>query len=352
LATFSGIFDEVPQSNERSYIEHLIEQCGFEPSILAADQCDPFQAPPELVRTQSEAHNAANMFVNWGLYEMARQRGVRVMLDGFDGDTTISHGTTYLTELARSGRWLQLVRLVPAAAGVHKRSQLSVFWSYLWQDGLLPRVPHSVQRLSRGVRRRLSRLKRAAPAPCCVLNPKFSERIGVAKYRASLRDDPASPMQTERASHYQKLTWAVMPATLEMLDHVAAPFGVEVRFPFWDRRLVEFCLGLPPGLKIRGGYTRWIMRKAMEGILPRAVQWRPDKSDLSHAFKHCLVKNGRQHFAEADAGTEKWLQPYLCPRHLDYSRRNFCAQAADEETLFLWQVANLTFWLERTGLKA
>jgi asparagine synthase (glutamine-hydrolysing) len=352
LATFSGVFDKVPESNERSYIESLVRKGGFEPSILAADDCNPFQAPPELARTQSEANFAANLYVNWGLYGLAQQRGVRVILDGFDGDTTISHGVAYLSELAQANRWIELGRLLSALAATSNRSAPGLFWEYLWQIGLWPRLPSPAKRVCNGVVRRWHSVRRHHPAPCCVLDKDFVERIGVRKYRAALGDTAEPSAKTERASHYQTVNWGVMPSTLELLEQTAAPFGVEVRFPFWDRRLIEFCLGLPPQFKIRDGYTRWILRKSMDGLLPPDVQWRPDKSNLGHAFKHCLFKHGMGELNRADGVTDHWLLPYVCAKHLDDSRQRFRTEAGDRETLFLWQVANLTLWLERTGLRA
>jgi asparagine synthase (glutamine-hydrolysing) len=352
LATFSAVFDEVPKSNERTFIEALVQKCGFAPSLLAADQCNPFQVPAELARTQAEVHIPANLYLNWGLYGLAQQRGVRVMLDGFDGDTTLSHGTAYLAELARAARWIELARLAPAVAALNGDSAPGMFWNYLWGDGLWPRLPAPAQRVYRGVARRLRSVGRAHFEPCCVLNQKFVDRIGMDKYRESLRDSVLSPVRTEKAAHYQRLMLGVMPATLEMLEQAAAPFGVEVRFPFWDRRLVEFCLGLPPQLKIRDGCTRWIMRRSMEGLLPAEVQWRRGKSNMGHSFKHCLFKHGMDNMNEAEAAADKHLLAYVCPRHLDDARRRFRANSEDRATLFLWQVANLTLWLERTRFAA
>lgn len=352
LATFSAVFDDVPQSNERSYIESLVRKGSFEPSFLMADQFNPFQAPPEVARTQSEANNAGNLFVNWGLYGLAQQRGVRVILDGFDGDTTISHGVAYLSELATANRWIKLGRLIPAVAALNGTSAPGLFWHYLWEEGLWPRLPASARRVYHGVARRWRSLRRQGFEPCCVLNKSFVDRIGIRKYRDSLCNTASPSARTEQASHYQTLMWGVMPSTLELLERTAASFGIEIRFPFWDRRLIEFCLGLPPQFKIRGGRTRWILRKAMEGLLPPAVQWRPDKSNIGHAFKHCLFKHGLGDMNKADSAADKWVQTYVCAKYLADSRRLFRTKAGDRETLFLWQVANLTLWLERTGLKA
>jgi asparagine synthase (glutamine-hydrolysing) len=254
--------------------------------------------------------------------------------------------------LARAARWIELARLVPAVAALYGNSVPGMFWNYLWQAGLWPRLPAPAQRVYRGVARRLRSVARARSEPCCVLNQNFVDRIGLGKYRQSLRDTPLPPAQTEKALHCHRLMLGIMPATLEMLEQTAAPFGVEVRFPFWDRRLIEFCLSLPPQFKIRDGCTRWIMRRAMEGLLPAEVQWRRDKSNMGYAFKHCLFKHGMGNMNEADAVANKHLRSYVCPKHLDEARHRFRADSDDEATLFLWQVANLTLWLERTGLAA
>ncbi|NJK41365.1 MAG: hypothetical protein HC934_08440 [Acaryochloridaceae cyanobacterium SU_2_1] len=39
--------------------------------------------------------------------------------------------------------------------------------------------------------------------------------------------------------------------TLEVMDRAAAPHGIELRFPFWDKRLVEFCVSLPAEQKMQ-----------------------------------------------------------------------------------------------------
>ncbi|NJO65715.1 MAG: hypothetical protein HC836_48865 [Richelia sp. RM2_1_2] len=42
--------------------------------------------------------------MHWALYKAANQQNVRVVLDGIDGDSTISHGQAYLSDLVRTFR--------------------------------------------------------------------------------------------------------------------------------------------------------------------------------------------------------------------------------------------------------
>jgi asparagine synthase (glutamine-hydrolysing) len=52
---------------------------------------------------------------------------------------------------------------------------------------------------------------------------------------------------------------------------VRAEFGIDIRTPALDRRLVEFCLGVPEDQYLNGGCERWLIRRAMKGRLPEVV---------------------------------------------------------------------------------
>jgi asparagine synthase (glutamine-hydrolysing) len=58
-------------------------------------------------------------------------------------------------------------------------------------------------------------------------------------------------------------------------------FSLEARVPFLDFRLVERTLSLPPEKLIKDGSTKYILRQAMEGILPENIRLRKDKIGFS-----------------------------------------------------------------------
>jgi asparagine synthase (glutamine-hydrolysing) len=51
--------------------------------------------------------------------------------------------------------------------------------------------------------------------------------------------------------------------------------GVETRVPFLDLDLVALAARIPDGLRQNGAEGKWILKKAMEGILPHDVIYRP-----------------------------------------------------------------------------
>ncbi|MFM9908005.1 MAG: asparagine synthase (glutamine-hydrolyzing) [Chitinophagaceae bacterium] len=64
---------------------------------------------------------------------------------------------------------------------------------------------------------------------------------------------------------------------LRYADKNSMASGVEVRLPFLQHELVQFIFSLPSTLKINSGYTKWILRKAMEPLLPLDIVWRTEK---------------------------------------------------------------------------
>jgi asparagine synthase (glutamine-hydrolysing) len=53
---------------------------------------------------------------------------------------------------------------------------------------------------------------------------------------------------------------------------IGASYGVEVRDPTQDRRVIELCLSIPEDQYQHGGVNRWLIRRAMQGYLPDEVR--------------------------------------------------------------------------------
>ena len=140
-----------------------------------------------------------------------------------------------------------------------------------------------------------------------------------------------------------------MEYTVNVLDHTAAMLNVEPRYPFLDRRLMEFCLALPFEQKLRDGWTRAIFRFAMEGILPREVQWRVGKGNLSTNVRLALLKE-RDVLDRVILDDPAVIEDYIDIPALRGAYSRYLAQpaSATEQDLFtVFLSANLALWLSR-----
>ena len=64
---------------------------------------------------------------------------------------------------------------------------------------------------------------------------------------------------------------------LTKVDRATMSASLEARAPLLDPRLVRFCLGLPPSMRLRGLTTKWLMRLALAGLVPRSIVRRTKK---------------------------------------------------------------------------
>ena len=60
---------------------------------------------------------------------------------------------------------------------------------------------------------------------------------------------------------------------------------VDVRHPFFDRRLLEFTFATPVSLWHQQGYRKWLLRQSMQGLLPDSVIWRNQKTRFDSYYK-------------------------------------------------------------------
>ncbi|MFH1657162.1 MAG: asparagine synthase (glutamine-hydrolyzing) [bacterium] len=87
-----------------------------------------------------------------------------------------------------------------------------------------------------------------------------------------------------------------VPALTHYEDRNSMQHSLEIRLPFLDYRLVDFVLSLPYSLKIKNGWTKYLLRKSI-AELPKEITWRKDKQGfispeekwLKHDFRDKIV---------------------------------------------------------------
>ena len=89
-------------------------------------------------------------------------------------------------------------------------------------------------------------------------------------------------------------------SAFEKMGQYGAAHGIEIRHPFMDVRLVEFCLRLPPEQSYHSGWSRVVMRRAMKGIVPEQVRKRIGKTNLSAGLR-TVMENDREAMAKRAA---------------------------------------------------
>lgn len=345
LRTFSAIFPGLPAADleridERGYVDRVVQSGRFDPCYVHGDRVSPLLEWHHVFQHLDEACLAPNLYLHWELYKAAAGKGVRVLLDGLDGDTTVSHGLSYLNELLRTGRWM---RFWNEASALSKRNPSRFpFRPVVWQLGIRPLVPDCAIRTWRTIRR--SDVHQTET----LISHQLAERVGEG---GRSRGQVEGHVRSARHEHWQGLNSPLIPYAMELADAASGAFGIEVRYPFFDRRLVEFCLSIPASQKLSDGWTRSVMRRAMTGILPTAVQWRVDKADLSPNFMRGLFERDRAILEDVVMSRLPALSDFVDEAAVRAAYQRWLAQPMREErdALTLYTVATLALWLETSG---
>jgi asparagine synthetase B (glutamine-hydrolysing) len=134
-----------------------------------------------------------------------------------------------------------------------------------------------------------------------------------------------------------------LPALLRYEDRNSMAFSLEARVPFLDYRLVEFCFSLPVTQRIHDGWTKWVLRQAMDSILPEQVRWRRSKLGFATPERRWLQEGAkwiRQLFNHGEVLSEPYLHTKAIQR-LRNSPDNGLVNIPG-----LWRMVNLEVWLQ------
>jgi asparagine synthase (glutamine-hydrolysing) len=256
--TFSAIFPGFSRDESNS-IQLITDTFGVANYQVRPD-VDHFISDFEAIcHHQEEPFQSASIAAQYKVFELAKQHGVTVLLDGQGADETMAGYSKYYEwywrELYRQDKSL-LHRELEQAAGAGGK------WD--WKNKLRATMPSLADAW---LIKQRSRRQRKHPD----LASGFADPFGISHYNM-----PAIP--TLNGALYYNTFGNGLEELLQYADRNAMAHGREVRLPFLNHDLVEFIFSLPAGYKIRQGYTKWLLRKGMDGLLPREIVWNREKT--------------------------------------------------------------------------
>jgi asparagine synthase (glutamine-hydrolysing) len=258
--TFSARFHSRAH-DEGAFIDHLVREVDADAHAVWVEPerfADEFSA---LQWHQEEPIASASPFAQYQVMRLARTHGTTVLLDGQGADEILAGYDQaqgmFWAHWLRHGRLDRLAGEALAFGmryGGDLRGPLQFAGYYTLpgaiRDRFAERYYRSARLLAPDIRRQFS------PAHVDSLEP-FPDRL--------------------RNELVRWQTATQLPEFLRYADRNSMAFGREVRLPFLDHRIVEYCFGLRPDLVLNHAVTKLILREAMRGIVPDRIINRKDK---------------------------------------------------------------------------
>jgi asparagine synthase (glutamine-hydrolysing) len=258
---FTARMDD-PRLDEGKYVQLLLDATGI-PGVdvrpTARRLLDEFD---RLYFHQEEPFPSTSLFASYLVHEAARANGVIVLLDGQGADEYLAGYAHYpavvLADLARRGAWRSWWR---------ERNALR---ERTGADPVPPRafLHHLLRRGASGD---------TALAVDYDLEAGFLRADVLDRFREERPRTIARGPDALKSRLYADLMMGHLQELLRYTDRNAMAVSVEVRLPFLDHRLVEFCMRLPTSHLFRDGTSKRILRRATRGLVPDVILDRTDK---------------------------------------------------------------------------
>jgi asparagine synthase (glutamine-hydrolysing) len=267
--SFSLIFDTLP-CDERFYISEVVNKWNIRANYFTYED-----------HLSSVDFEQTNQYLDIGYFptlisyrsafRVAQQKGIRVMLNGIGGDDLLAVGFDHLTDLMFQGSIRKLIMQLRHDAGLSSYSTYSLFLNYC----IKPLIPRPIKASIRQV----LKLFRGGKVPSWI-NHAYFRKVGADGRLSGAASSKKFPTRSQQRI-YEGLFYGWNADAIDMQERFSAHFAIEDRYPFFDRRLVEFSLALPEEQRWYKERPKIILRQAMRGMLPSLVKNRKDKAEFS-----------------------------------------------------------------------
>jgi asparagine synthase (glutamine-hydrolysing) len=282
IETFSATFPGFAK-DESSYIDLITKQFNIENFSVQPSGHDLISSFEKICYHQEEPFDSSSIYAQYKVFELAKQHDIKVLLDGQGADESLAGYTKYM-------HWFLQEVLSRHKLGYTRKERLALIkneqrfrWGIKNYFAAFFPAHASIQLEKREYFKTLD-------------NPDISKDL-LHILKGHEWEGIHKPIITKLND---VLHFNVMEAGLEELlrfaDRNSMAHGREVRLPFLNHELVEFIFSLPSNLKIHDGWTKWVLRKAMDKKLPDAITWRKDKVGYEPPQKQWMEDKEMQAF--------------------------------------------------------
>lgn len=243
-------------ANDESHFAEMVVTHHKLKWILSSPSYEDFAATiSDVTKVQEEPFGSASIVMQYHVMKAAADNGIKVLLDGQGGDEVFMGYERYFVAHIR-----QLLRQFSLGEAFSDLRAMG-------RNNSIMNIPTFIKYLAyfshTGIRSR--RILRRS----WFLRDKPSDIGEVREYAKAM----ASPFSLQKF----ELDTANLPTLLRFEDKNSMSQSIETRLPMLDLRLVVFGCSLPVEQKMHDGWSKYILRRGIEGRVPDPICWRRDK---------------------------------------------------------------------------
>jgi len=174
-----------------------------------------------------------------------------------------------------------------------------------------------------------------------IMQPDFLRGLDTDPFTPVKRWSSQAPRDRGLREQYVELNTVLPDSVLMKVDKMSMACGLEVRPPFLDHRVVEFCYSLPTHAKLRGLTTKWLLKSAMRERLPAGIAMRA-KQGFSIPMKN-WIRGELQELTRDEVFSSPLIGEHFRREALERLWTEHQARRHNHSHLF-WTLLNLALW--------
>ena len=256
IETFSSCFNEL-SFDERKYIEEVIKKTKTNKNYIFPSPDDFMKKIDNILFHQEEPFAGSGVYSHNKIMEKIKDDGkVKVLLDGQGAD-----------EILLGYRKFYLFYIKNLLEKKYYIKFLIEFIKFFFSFEILKTLD-----IKKGMR--YFKIGRKIQNIDFLLNESFLKEIGDREINFGYKKNISERIKEDTTTYS-------IPILLRYGDKNSMMYGIESRLPFLDYRLVEKVSSLSMEEKINNGWTKFILRNAMKGIIPEKIRKRKSKLGFS-----------------------------------------------------------------------
>ena len=338
LQTFSVGFDYAQGVNELPKARQVARHYGTEHHELHVEGYRLQHVIEHLVSCHDEPFGDA---ANIPLYLLCRELSgnPKVILQG-DGGDEIFAGYQYYNVL--SFYWA--LRTIQPLQSLARWMYARAWWHSFYYRGA--RILRKIGMSDTGQLMASLMMTEKSATPLRILNTSLQQRLrGTDPYAEYYKwDRRLDHLDIVQRMLYTDTRILLPNIFLEKVDRATMAHGIEVRVPLLDNNLVDYVLGLPASLKVRRGQKKWILRRALRGMVPDAILDAP-KIGFSVPYEYWLRKPLADYLRSILLDGAVAESRLFEPRQLRRCLMEHTSGQQDHGSL-LWKALHLALWFD------
>jgi len=139
--------------------------------------------------------------------------------------------------------------------------------------------------------------------------------------------------------------YSKIPRNNRLKDRASMSNSLELRLPFLEHKLIEYCLNLPKDVYFTEGRSKSILRESMKGLMENKVRLSPKISQQSPQNRWLREEPFKTYFNDLINSKKFKERGIFDVKNLENAWGEFLSKQS-ETSFFIWQVSSTEQWFE------